>query len=95
MRVLAAATAILATKYDIDLHGIEEFVGGFMYGVIQADDLKEIETCLTDGEALEVEVTNAISDIQKGDIPDIVKGIQEMGQVVKELPNDLKDCQGM
>ena len=96
MRVLSTAIAsILATKYEIDAAGIEAFVGGFVFGLIQKDDLPEIQKCLKNASSLEAEVTNAISDLSKGDVADIIKAVEEMGQIVKELPADLADCQGM
>ena len=71
MRVLAtavhAAATIIATKYEIDADGIEKFVSGMIFGLIQKDDLPEIQKCLANAESLEQEVTNAISDLSKGD----------------------------
>ena len=93
MKLLVQAAAyILATKYDIDAHGVEQFVAGLMYEFIGKDDLPDIEKCLTDESALEQEITNAISDISKGDLDDIIKGVEEIGQIIKELPGDLAEC---
>ena len=30
--------------------------------------------------------------MSKGDMEDIIKGIQEMGEMIEGLPADLKDC---
>lgn len=66
-----------------------------IYGLIQKDDLPEIQKCLKNGETLEVEITNAISDFSKGDIQDMIKAVQEFGQIVKELPEDLDECKAI
>ena len=93
MKFLASAvSAILATQYNIDNKGIEEFVSGFVFGFVGKDDLPDIQKCLTDESALEQEITNAIADITKGDLNDIIKGIMEIGQILKELPADLAHC---
>ena len=95
MRFVQQAAAILATKYSMSLEGTEEFVAGLLYGMIQKDDLPQIQNCLTNAESLEVEITNAVSDISKGDFQDILKAVQEVGEIVKEVPSDLADCEGM
>ena len=92
MRFVQQAAAILATKYSMSLEGTEEFVAGLLYGMVQKDDLPQIQNCLTNAESLEVEITNAVSDISKGDFQDVLKAVQEIGQIIKELPTDLDEC---
>ena len=79
----------------MNIEGAEELVAGLMYGLINKDDLPEIQKCLKNAEALEVEFTGAIADLEKGDLEDIIKAAQEIGQIIKELPADLQDCQDM
>ena len=95
MRPATALAGILATNYQMDVAGVEDFVAGLMLGLIKKNDLPEIQKCLQNSSSLEVEITNAVSDISKGDIPDIIKGVQEIGQIVKELPTDLADCKNL
>uniref|UniRef100_A0A7S3CQ13 Uncharacterized protein n=1 Tax=Strombidium rassoulzadegani TaxID=1082188 RepID=A0A7S3CQ13_9SPIT len=95
MKILSAITAIIATRYQMDAAGVEEFVGGLIFGLIKKDDLPEIQKCLKDSENLEVQIVNALADVSKGDLQDILKGVQEIGQILQELPVDLSDCQGM
>ena len=95
MRFVQAAASIIATNYSMDIEGAEEFVAGVMYGLIQKDDLPEIQKCLTNGEKLEVEITNALSDFSKGDIQDMIKAVQEFGMIIQELPQDLQDCENI
>ena len=95
MRIVSAIAGIVATNYQMNIEGAEDFVGGLIYGLIAKDDLPEIQKCLKNSEALEAEITNAISDFSKGDLQDIIKGVQEIGQIIKELPGDLDDCQNI
>ena len=92
MRFVQAAASIIATYYQMDIQGAEEFIGGIIYGLIQKDDLPEIKTCLDNAENLEVEITNALSDFSKGDLQDMIKAVQEFGQIIQELPTDLENC---
>ena len=92
MKPAAAIAGIIATKYQMNVAGVEDFVAGLFTGLIHKNDLPLIQKCLQNTGALEAEVTNALSDISKGTIPDILKGVQEMGQIIKELPNDLSGC---
>ena len=95
MRVLSTIAGIVATQYQMDVEGVEEFVAGLIYGLIQKDDLPEIQQCLKDSEDLEVKITAAISDISKGDFQDVLKAVEEIGQILKDLPVDLQDCQNI
>merc|ERR1711907_738753 len=92
MRFVQAAASILATNYTMNIEGTEEFVAGLLYGMIKKDDLPQIQKCLDNAESLEAEITNAVSDISKGDFQDVLKAVQEIGQIVKELPDDLDEC---
>ena len=95
MRPTALLTQIIATKYGMDAAGVEQFIAGLIFGMIQKDDLPEIQKCLTNAETLEQEITNAISDFSKGDLQDIIKAVEEVGHIIQELPQDLADCQDM
>ena len=95
MRFVQAAASIIATYYQMDIEGAEEFVAGIMYGLIEKDDLPEIQKCLTNAETLEVEITNALSDFSKGDIQDMIKAVQEFGVIIGQLPEDLSECEAI
>ena len=95
MKFVQAAASIIATNYSMDISGAEQFVAGVMYGLIQKDDLPEIQKCLKNGEKLEVEITNALSDFSKGDIESMIKAVQEFGMIIEELPQDLQDCEAI
>jgi len=88
----AVVSAFLGTTYKMNVEGAEEMVAGLMYGLINKDDLPQIQACLKNAESLEVELTGAIADLEKGDLESIIKAAQEIGQIIKELPKDLADC---
>ena len=96
MKAPVAALALLA-GYDkyMDASQIQEFIAGLVFGLVQKDDLKLIETCLKDGDTLTKEVTIALQDFAKKDLQDILAGVSEIGVVLQQLPQDLGDCTGM
>ena len=85
----------LGSKVGLNVQDVENFLAGFIKGMIMVDDLTKIEKCLTDASGLEAELEEAFGDFEKGDITDIMAGIKVMGKVVQELPTDLGDCQDM
>ena len=95
MKFVQATAAIIGTYYQMNIEGAEEFVAGVMYGLIQKDDLPEIQKCLANAEILEVEITGALSDFSKGDISDMIKAVQEFGVIIGQLPEDLNECKNI
>ena len=96
MKVLSTLTVMMVSEYyAISILQAEEFVAGILFGLIQKDDLKYIQTCLTDADTVEEQVNDAISDFMKGDISSILAGIEVVGTLLTELPADLKDCEDM
>ena len=96
MKVLSSLAVMMVSEYyAISIQQAEEFVAGVLYGLIQKDDLKYIQTCLTDADQVEKEVNEAIEDFMKGDVASIIAGVEVVGTLLTELPEDLKDCQDM
>jgi len=93
--LVAASANTAAYKYLVNLPEAEEFVAGMIMGLIQKDDLKNIQSCMTDGDTVVAEITSAVSDIEKGDVADIIKGVTVLGQLITQLPNDFQHCKGM
>ena len=55
IRVFAAAAALLGAdlQFRNDADNVEEFIAGLIFGLIQKDDLSNIQACLTDADTLE------------------------------------------
>ena len=96
MRVLSTiAVMVLAEQYAINVKDAEDLLAGIIFGLIQKDDMKYIETCMTDSAHVEQEVNDAVQDFMKGDVESIIRGVEIVGTLLTELPVDLKDCQEM
>ena len=94
-RIGAAAGFYALKNFGMDVNDVEQFVAGLIYGLIQKDDLTKIQTCLKDASGLETEIEQAVADFSKGDITDIMAGVELVGKIIQELPTDLGDCQAM
>ena len=46
MRPATAIASIVATNYQMDVAGVEDFVAGLMLGLLKKNDLPEIQKCL-------------------------------------------------
>jgi hypothetical protein len=74
---------------------VVDFMDGLVFGLLQKEDLPEIQKCLQHAPDIAKQITAAVEDFEKGDFADIIAGIGEIGQIVQDLPNDFKDCDGM
>ena len=61
---------------------VELFLAGLIFGLIQEDDLTKIQTCVFDGVSIAGKMQEAIGDFMKKDIPDIIKGVEVIGEVL-------------
>ena len=95
MRAGQLLVATAALHANIDLKGVEEFVAGFIDHIVNKQDLPELQACLKDTDTVAVEVNNIINDFMKGDMADIIKGVEEAIKLVKELPADLSECKNV
>ena len=97
IRVFAAAAALLGADLQLrnDVNNVEEFIAGMIFGLIQKDDLTNIQACLTDADTLEKQIEDAIADISKGDLNDLIAGAKILMQLITELPTDLKNCESI
>jgi hypothetical protein len=90
-----APVGLIAESLQIGPEDVAELIAGVIEGMIGKNDLPAIQQCLTDSSGLEKEISEAIADFEKGDVGDIIAGIQIMVGVVQEFPKDLQDCQGI
>ena len=95
MKVLSSLAVMAGAQYGIEVAQVEELLGGLIFGLIEKDDLKEIETCMTDTDKVVEQVNEAVGDLMKEDVKDIINGVQILATIAAELPEDVKDCKGM
>jgi len=72
-----------------------KLVEGLLYGLVKDENLKNIDSCITDAEQLEAMVKVAISDFEAGGLSNYVQAIEEIGLVLQAVPGDIKDCKAV
>ena len=68
MKVLSTIAGLVATNYQMNVQQGEEFIDGLIYGLIEKDNLPEIQMYLKNAETLDAEIAEAIADFSKGDL---------------------------
>ena len=61
---------------------VVDFMDGLIFGLLQKEDLPEIQKCLTHAPDVAKQITAAVEDFEKGDFSDIIAGIGEIGQII-------------
>ena len=92
MKVIVAATA---AYFAIDIQDATKLLSGIVFGLVQDDKLAEIEKCLGNAESVSEELNDAITNFMKGDLTSIMAGVADLGKIMAQLPEDLKDCENM
>lgn len=72
-----------------------DFMDGFVFGLLQKEDLNEIKACLQHAPDIAKQITSAVEDFEKKDFASIIAGIGEIGKIIQDLPEDFKDCEAM
>ena len=90
--VHAIAAFFASHKHILGNEPVEDFVSGLLFELLGKDLEPDIKNCLNNESGLEKEIEEAIADFKKGDLNDIVKGVLEIGEIIKELPEDLAEC---
>ena len=63
---------------------VEEFLGGLIKGLIQKDDLPEIKACMKDEKVLNIEIVNAVGDLEQRNLAGLVGGIIMLGDIISQ-----------
>ena len=95
MKFYHPIVAAVAVQFGMNLKSAEQFIAGIIKGVVEKDDLSEIEQCFKNAEEAEYEIEKALSDFSKMTWNDILNGIEDVAVLINELPEDLKDCKAM
>jgi hypothetical protein len=61
---------------------LEEIVGGVLKGAIDAEGFTDINKCIKDAEEVLADALEAVEDFRKGDLPDIIKGVEEVAKML-------------
>jgi hypothetical protein len=85
-----ASLATVASAMSGD--DVINFTAGLFEGLIDKNDLPELQACMTDTTTIGDEVTEAVADFEKGDSSSIILGVEEMIKVSQQFPTAFSDC---
>ena len=97
--VKAAAYSTLAHR-DYELNAnvafnkdqVLMFLNGLVLGSLEENHLKEMEGCFTDAEFVAGHMTEAVKDFAAKDLPHIMSGLTEIGDIFLQMPKIFGDC---
>lgn len=73
----------------------EEFIAGFIQGMVGNNDLPAIKSCMTDEKEVQAEVQKVVEDVQSGDITSYIDAAKTLITLSKEIPSALSDCKSI
>ena len=79
-------------QYKMDVIKLEQIVDGILRGALDAENLTDISTCITDMETIFGEAETAVGDFEKGGLTNIVAGLKELGGIFQNVETDMADC---
>ena len=85
-----ASLATVASAMSGD--DVINFTAGLFEGLIDKNDLPELQACMTDTTEIGNEITIAVDDFEKGDSTSIINGVEEMILVSQQFPTAFADC---
>ena len=91
----APQEVVYEQKYDLGVMDVEAFVGGLIEGLIQKDDLPEIQECMKNTETVATEVNKIVNEMSAGTFDAIIQGVKDIAALIQQLPTDLKDCENI
>ena len=76
---------------------MNEFINGLFLGLIQKDDLANIQTCMkgVDVTTLTQELQTSLVDFKEMNVGTIVAGAKVVGKIIQKIQTDLGECEAM
>lgn len=89
---LMLASGAAASKVELDRIKLEEIVGGILKGALHAEGFDDINSCIADAETVFSDAEIAVTDFKAGGATNVIKGLQEIGQILQVVQSGMKDC---
>merc|ERR1711935_790334 len=79
-------------QYKMDVIKLEQIVEGILKGALDAENMTDITTCITDMDKVFAQTEQAVKDFEAGGASNILSGLKELGGVLQAVDVDMKDC---
>ena len=76
----------------VDTKQLEEIVGGFLKGAIDAEGFTDIDSCIKDAETVFGDAKVAGADFKEGGAAGAISGLKEIADMMKVVQSGMKDC---
>ena len=85
--------ALASAQQKLNVIDIGRTVEGILYGVLEQEfPAGALDTCINQGENIEVTLLSAVHDLELGTFEGVKKGLGEAGAAIKMVPTLVKDC---
>ena len=96
-KLVSAAAVAMASNSTPELPAIpvlqiEQFVAGLIDGLVNKQDLPELQVCMKDAENLSDDIVTLIADLKQKDLSGIVSALQVVIDILNKMDQDLSDC---
>ena len=81
-----------AANVALDRIKLEQIVGGVLKGALHAEGFDDINSCIADAETVFNDAEVAVQDFKAGGATNVIKGLQEVGQILQAVQSGMKDC---
>jgi len=79
--------------YEYTVKDFEELVVGVLEGALETSEPPTMKECIKNGEAMFLEIAQAVEDLKDGTKEGSEAGIKLIGEVVQEASGELVECQ--
>ena len=88
----ALAVAMIAS---INSPAVEQFMQGLFTGLIQDDNLNNLQSCVKDAETLESVEKQLVADYEVHDLLGLVDGVKLLWATSHQISGDIADCKAV
>lgn len=82
-QLMLVSGAMAASQVELDRIKLEEIVGGILKGALHAEGFDDINKCIADAEDIFIDADHAVNDFKAGGATNVIKGLQEIGNILK------------
>jgi|TARA_B110000305_G_C19405190_1_gene622328 hypothetical protein len=93
LALLLGSAAAKNNQVDkVNVKQVEDIVGGFLKGALDAEGFDDITKCIQDGEHIITDVESAVGHFEKKDAKDVIAGLEDIADLVKQVKAGMSDC---
>ena len=85
LALLLGSAAAKNNQVDkVNVKQVEDIVGGFLKGALDAEGFDDITKCIQDGEHIITDVESAVGHFEKKDAKDVIAGLEDIADLASD-----------